>query len=456
MSPTGAVVVVCPGYTCADPMMATRVNSLSGVALVPALAPGLYNWRVETASGMRLSPDRVFAVRALSRPTDEDAVALGTTLWIDQRDGDSDWAIGAPGTAPSGAVTVATSLRGRVNLQPPMGAVGFGSALANAGELRGDGRIAMAVSSDADPSRESTVSLFESDGTTLRPAPSVVLSGAVGDRFGAAIAGGGDVDGDGFADLVISAPGARGGRGEVRIQYGARALAAPASETFEGALLLGERLVSGCDFDGDGFADYAASSSTTRGFVVVRFGGPRTAPATMVRIDPDPMFSASAFGQSMACGGDFNGDGRSDLVIGDTAARVGAGRASYVVIVSFSAGRSATRTVRQPVNEIPGFASAVVIVRDINSDQRDDVIVTATNKVVAIHNLSTTELSLPVGTATAMSAGLSETSTALAPAILVGSPSQSSVSRLNETGGGFGAITDNGAAGSRYGAAVLQ
>ncbi len=456
VSPAGAVVVVCPGFTCADPIAATRVNTLSGAALVPALAPGLYNWKLESPSGTRLSPDRVFTVRALSRPSDEDAVALGTTLWIDPRDGDSDWAIGAPGTAPSGAATVATSLRGRINLQPPMGAQGFGSALANAGDLRGDGRIAVAVSSDADPSRESSVAIFDSDGSTLRASATVVLAGLTGDRFGAAIAGGGDLDGDGFADLVIGAPGARGGQGEVRIQYGARSLAAPSSERFEGASQLGERVVSGCDFDGDGFADYAASSSGTRGFVVVRFGGPRGAAPAMVRVDPDPMLTASALGQSMACGGDVNGDGRSDLVIGDPAGRIGTGRASYIIIVSFSPDRSATRTLRQPVNELPGYAAAVVIVRDINSDQRDDVVVGATNRIITVRNLATTEFAVPVGMATAMSAGLSETSTAFAPAILVGSPSQSAVFRLNETGGGFGAIGDNGAAGSRYGAAVLQ
>ncbi|MFO0561442.1 MAG: FG-GAP repeat protein [Polyangiales bacterium] len=456
VSPTGAVVVVCPGYTCASPATATRVNNLSGVALVPSLTAGLYNWHVETASGMRLSPDRVFAVRALERPTDEDATALGTTLWIDARDGDSDFAIGAPAASPGGAVTVATSFRVRLTPQPPMGARGFGSALANAGDLRGDGHIALAVATDADPSRESTVSIFESDGATLRTTPATVLTGAAGDRFGAAIAGGGDIDGDGFADLVISAPGARAGQGETRIQYGGATLAPLSSETFEGASSLGARLVSGCDFDGDGFADYAASSDATRSFVVVRFGGPRGAAPVMIRVDPSPMLTSSSFGRSMACGGDFNGDGRSDLVVGDPAAQIGAGRLSYVTVVSFAMDRRNERVDRQPVSEIPGFATAVAVVRDINADHRDDVIVTATRQFVTVRGVSIAQYPLSIDSPTAVSAGLSETSTALAPAVLVGGPNDATVFRMSLVSEAFAASPDTSAAGSRYGAAVLQ
>lgn len=459
LSPAGGVVVVCPGYTCADPMSATRVNNLSGTALVPALVAGLYNWHVESAGGTRLSPDRVFAVRALARPADEDAVALGTTLWIDARDGDSDWAIGAPGTAPGGVVTLATSMRGRFTLQAPMGAVGFGSALANAGEIRGDGRIAMAVATDADPARTSTVSIFESDGTSLRTPATAVLNGAAGERFGAAIAGGGDLDGDGFADLVIAAPGARGAQGEVRVQYGARAssaLPSLVSESFEGANALGSRVVSGCDFDGDGFADYAASSDGTRAFVVVRFGGPRDRAPVFVRVDPDAMLSTSALGRSMACGGDASGDGRADLVLGDPAATIGAGRLSYAIVVSFSSDRVATRVLRQPITEIPGFAAAVAIVRDINSDRRDDLVVTATNRFVTVRGATISDYALSISAPTAISAGLSESSTPFAPALLVGGGSEAIVFRMALVSESFAGLMDTGAAGSRYGAAVLQ
>ena len=169
-------------------------------------------------------------------------------------------------------------------------------------------------------------------------------------RFGRAVAAG-DFDGDGYADLVIgvpnvvlaSFPGSPGsvavGGEVVVLRGGTSGLTSTGLQTF--SLMtpglahapgdspfgrsFGARLAVG-DFNADGPADLAVvapseSGDKVRGAVHVLFGG-----TAGLGIDGNQYLSASAMGFTNEYGvlgpiasGDINGDGRSDLVVGDDA-----------------------------------------------------------------------------------------------------------------------------------------
>ena len=177
----------------------------------------------------------------------------------------------------------------------------------------------------------STISLAELDGGT-----GVVVVGAVaaGDS-GAAVAGADDVDGDGFADVLIGAPGAN----SAHLLFGTPEGLAPAVELDEldgtnGFVIeggeaheqLGAAVAGVGDVNGDGFADLllGVTNGRVEGESYLIFGREDGFPPSLTLDSLDGDTGAALLGapvkdltQSIvAGGGDVNGDGLADLVIG--------------------------------------------------------------------------------------------------------------------------------------------
>jgi len=139
---------------------------------------------------------------------------------------------------------------------------------------------------------------------------------------------GGDVDGDGLADLLVGGPGADGGRvwsvpgmsgvGQTLLDLGTEA----ASLAGMGSDALGWSVVSD-DIDGDGYADTwvgAPGAQVDRGCVYLVLG---TAAPQPGQADVDAVAEASIcgttpgerFGDSLALVPDMDGDGASELLV---------------------------------------------------------------------------------------------------------------------------------------------
>ena len=167
---------------------------------------------------------------------------------------------------------------------------------------------------------------------------------AASDDTGEAVAGGGDIDADGFADLLIGAERAPSGantNGAAYIVYGSASLPAAISLGSLGALGtlvngqfngdgLGNDLDGGGDVNDDGFADPVFGANTAdvvagqdKGRAYVLFGGATLATTisagTIGTSTPGLVFNgidtADAAGSGVACGGDFNDDGVDDLLV---------------------------------------------------------------------------------------------------------------------------------------------
>jgi len=250
----------------------------------------------------------------------------------------------------------------------------FGWSIDVLGDVNGDGVddfIVGAPEDDTSGDNAGRAAVFSgADGTELYE----VLGGVnvLGDQFGASVAGIGDVDGDGVPDFVVGA--------QTRVLNG---LISGGADVFSGAdgtklySVQGDSAVNfeifgqavgaiGGDLDGDGVPDFivgAPSTSSNPGFARV-FSG----------IDGTELFTVTAgsggnrFGSSVAGVGDVNDDGVPDFAAGDKEDS-GSG---LVRIYSGADGSLPMTPGDDPMTETD---DGIALVGDINADGSDDFIV---------------------------------------------------------------------------------
>ena len=171
------------------------------------------------------------------------------------------------------------------------------------------------------------------------------LSGeATDDRLSHSLAPAGDVDGDGYADVLIGAPGTDAGAtdgGTVYLLSGAdwwalgdkgRLGAEDISTRIDGdeeGMALGSALAGNLNLDGDDVPDFAMGAPGAddgAGAVLVWYGALQdTAKASDAGWRVDGARSGDGLGTSLSDAGDMNGAGLDDLLVGAPAADGGAG-----------------------------------------------------------------------------------------------------------------------------------
>ncbi len=271
---------------------------------------------------------------------------FGSAVWgMGDIDGDGydDVAVGAmsddDGASSGGAVYVylgsATGLDSttEVELFPSDGAGGdlVGRYLGGAGDFDGDGYRDLLLSSpthDHSLSNDGAAWVFYGSSTGIDGSVEQELthsSPALHDAFGSAVASAGDVDGDGFDDVIISASGADDSytdSGAAFVYLGSStgvdlstettiAVSAGDSTAAFGGTLLGE-----LDLDDDGYEDVVIGTPTGYSGSVWIYLGSATGidPSSGTGLTPSDHHIVG-FASSLAAA-DFDGDGHDDLAIG--------------------------------------------------------------------------------------------------------------------------------------------
>jgi hypothetical protein len=153
------------------------------------------------------------------------------------------------------------------------------------------------------------------------------------EEFGFSVSTAGDVNGDGYSDIVIGAPAVDTGdvnAGALYLYYGSSTGASSTpdftrtgTEAWEN---LGHAVAFAGDVNRDGFGDFAVGcpgwvdpvSSDAVGAVYVYYGSATGPGVSSPWFRDSPHGQASAgFGAAVATAGDVNGDGYSDLLIGE-------------------------------------------------------------------------------------------------------------------------------------------
>jgi hypothetical protein len=145
-------------------------------------------------------------------------------------------------------------------------------------------------------------------------------------HFGFSVSSAGDVNGDGFADVIVGAPNAAGDKGEAYLYLGSAAgLSASPTRALVGAQAgahLGISVAGAGDVNGDGYSDVVigADGHNGTGAAFVYLGRPTTAQFPQ-GLYPNPVVTylgtpGSSFGSAVASAGDVNRDGFSDVIVG--------------------------------------------------------------------------------------------------------------------------------------------
>jgi hypothetical protein len=210
-------------------------------------------------------------------------------------DGFSDVLIGFPGVPiVRGRRGGPFGLRGNIIVNPPPGSVAFASAAGPIGDINGDGFADMVITD----SQNAYVFL----GSTFTAPAHLTPAAAIGCTGGCTLGGYGDINGDGLSDFIVSD----------NLYFGQ--MAPPGFGSTPVALQpAGPTAVADVNFDGafDVLVGQPAASSASL-FLSAGSGGLSPAPALTLA---GPEGSGSGFGQVVDIVGDVNGDGWLDAVV---------------------------------------------------------------------------------------------------------------------------------------------
>ena len=268
----------------------------------------------------------------------------------------------------------------------PGAGVVFGRAVVSAGDVNGDGVSDLLIGTwyPAEFS-ESKVFLFHGRrGAVLAPDADTTLIGPRADGFGNMVASAGDMNGDGFSDVVISGRPFFLGIQRTLLFYGTSSGTDETSDVslvdpMQTADTFGETLSYAGDINTDGFADLVAHNVDANGAHVSLYIGGRALP---VMVTPGGrIFQQSAyFGTALDALGDANGDGFDDLLVGDsaksTAPYVGNG-AGYAYLGGAGAFDTSSDATLSGDAEGARLGAALAGAGDVNGDGLADFVVGA-------------------------------------------------------------------------------
>jgi hypothetical protein len=271
----------------------------------------------------------------------------------------------------------------------------YGNCVSTAGDVNGDGYSDVVVAAfvyDNGQTNEGMVYVYHGSSSGLSTTANWTAEGSQANAyFGYCVSTAGDINGDGYSDVVIGATGYENGQygeGRAYVYHGSSSgLSATANWTAESNqenANFGNCVSTAGDVNGDGYSDVAIGAysydngQTDEGRVFVYYGSSSGLPATANWTAESNQESAQ-FGNSVSTAGDVNGDGYSDVIIGANVYdndQTDEGRV-YVYHGS-SSGLSASADWTAERNQAgANFGNSVSTAGDVNGDGYSDVIIGA-------------------------------------------------------------------------------
>jgi len=354
-----------------------------------------------SASGLSLNPN-------WGDESDQERAGFGWSVGTAgdvNGDGYDDVIVGAPlydnGQSAEGAAAVYHGSASGLSLVPnwmdegDQAGASFGISVGTAGDVNGDGYDDVIIGASAyanGQDAEGAAAVYHGSASGLSLAPNWGDEGDQEDAFfGWSVGTAGDVNGDGYADVIIGAPWYTNGQideGAAAVYHGsASGLSLVPNWGGEGDqeyAQFGLSVASAGDVNEDGYADVIVGAAAydngqlDEGAVAVYHGS-----ASGLSLNPnwgDEGDQAGAeFGYSVGTAGDVNGDGYDDVIVGARFYDHGQEDEGAVAVFNGSASGLSLAPIWGDEGDQAGaqFGSSVGTAGDVNNDGYADIIVGA-------------------------------------------------------------------------------
>ncbi|MCF2497505.1 FG-GAP-like repeat-containing protein [Dyadobacter chenhuakuii] len=267
----------------------------------------------------------------------------------------------------------------------------FGRAVEGLGDVNGDGYSDVIVGApmyDKGQADEGAAFIYHGSANGISPAAATVLEADQKEsQYGYSSAGAGDVNGDGYNDVIIGAYAYDNGQtneGAAFVYHGSAVgvskIAAVVFESNQNFAQFGWSVATAGDVNGDGYSDIIVGSDyydfgqNNEGAAFIYQGSAQGIKAGAIRLESNQ--AEARMGISVACAGDVNGDGYSDVLIGIWQFDKGENNEGAAVIHHGSANGiniKAASTLESNQADA-GMGLAVKSAGDVNGDGYSDVI----------------------------------------------------------------------------------
>ena len=292
-------------------------------------------------------------------------------------DGYGDVAVGAYGLSEATVYfgsSAGITTTGAVTLSGSSSSTGFGVGV-GAADVNGDGYSDVLVGEYKYTTNYGRLSVYHGS-AAFDSTADTQIGGGVASYFGWAVDGAGDVDDDGYEDVVVGAYYFSSYKGRAYVFHGSSSgLSTSPTTTLAGGssnYYLGFDVAGAGDVNADGYSDiivgmYGYSSSTGRAHI---YHGSSTGVDTTVDLNLTGVTAAAEYGFAVDGGFDVDNDGYSDVIVGERKQGGNVG-AAYVYRGSAS-GIDSTADTTLAGTSGAQFGRSVAALGDVNGDGYGD------------------------------------------------------------------------------------
>jgi len=252
----------------------------------------------------------------------------------------------------------------------------LGCSVSTAGDVNDDGYSDVIIGAKGYSSSTGKAQIFLG-GSSMDNVADVTMTGeSVNNLFGVQVSSARDVNGDGFEDVIVGAVSYNLGTGRAYVFYGGVTMNNVADVIMTGESstdYFGQSVSVAGDVNGDGYSDLAVGASgynSSSGRCYIFYGSPVMNNASDVIMNGE--FTSEYFGESVSGAGDVNGDGFDDVIVGASGYDNYKGR-GYIFYGSPAMNSVADITMTGE-NSFDYFGFSVSDAGDVNADGKDDVI----------------------------------------------------------------------------------